>query len=423
MTAAFTSPTSPQTTLTAPAIAQIEQANFRYLLWDIAWFGLALAATSRFLQFYAIRLGASPMELGLLAALPALVLIFATGLSQWWRARFNDSVTAVNGPAIGHRLVFLLPVFAPFFPPEWRVPWVIAAITLPAVAQGVAAAVFLVMMRETLTPAQVTRSFTTRAVAMNITVTVGVLIFGLWLEKVPFPINYQAMFVVAWIASMVSYAYIRRLKSIVPPVRPRGVKLDLRGHLRDQRFQSVALITLVTHAAFFAIFAVIPIQLESGLGATEGFLAIFGVVELLSAAVAAALTARWIVRWGSRNVIVLGMLSTALSALVIALAPDLNWTLLAAMLTGAGWSTATIAVLAYYSERTAPDDMGASVLFHQMLFAAMFVGPLIGSSLVSVGLPVAVTLLLGAGLRLLAAVVTRTGLALFGKQKVTPIYK
>ncbi len=39
------------------------------------WFGLGLAATSRFLSVYAIRLDATPMLLGWMSALPAILAL------------------------------------------------------------------------------------------------------------------------------------------------------------------------------------------------------------------------------------------------------------------------------------------------------------------------------------------------------------
>ena len=37
-----------------------ERANFHHLVMEVAWFGLALATTSRFLSVFAIRLGRDP---------------------------------------------------------------------------------------------------------------------------------------------------------------------------------------------------------------------------------------------------------------------------------------------------------------------------------------------------------------------------
>ena len=104
-----------------------EQSNYTHLVLDIGWFAIALASTSRFLQFYAIRMGADAFSLGLMAALPAIILVFSTSLSAWWRSHFEDSVHAIWLPSMGYRFIFLLPAFTPFFPIEWRVLWLILA--------------------------------------------------------------------------------------------------------------------------------------------------------------------------------------------------------------------------------------------------------------------------------------------------------
>ncbi len=94
----------------------LERSNYQHLVLDIGWFAIALAATSRFMQFYAIRMGADAVALGLMTALPAIILVFSTSLSAWWRSHFNDSVRAIMLPSLGFRFIFLLPAFAPFFP-------------------------------------------------------------------------------------------------------------------------------------------------------------------------------------------------------------------------------------------------------------------------------------------------------------------
>src|SRR5262245_30870976 len=92
----------------------IEQANFSHLAGDIAWFGFASAATGRFLPYFAIHMRATPLEVGLITSLPAVVLFLVNWLSGWWYRRYNNSVSAMLGPSLIHRMAFLLPVFAPF---------------------------------------------------------------------------------------------------------------------------------------------------------------------------------------------------------------------------------------------------------------------------------------------------------------------
>src|SRR5687768_4578574 len=176
----------------------VEQANYHNFVMDVAWYGIALAATTRFIQFYALQMGATPMELGWLASLPALILMFSNAFSLWWRGLFSCSSSAVLLPGLTQRFVFLLPAFAPFFPEHLRSTWIVMSATLPAIGQGVAATMFIVMMRETIHLDHLQTLVTRRTLVMNIAVTVGALMFGLVLEHLPFPTNYQIMFVAAY---------------------------------------------------------------------------------------------------------------------------------------------------------------------------------------------------------------------------------
>lgn len=179
--------------------------------------------------------------------------------------------------------------------------------------------------------------------------------------------------------------------------------------------------TLATYIGFMTIVAVIPLHLEANLGATEGFMAIYGVFELMSAALAASRT-EWLVRrLGNRKVAALGMVGTALAALIFGIAPNMWFTLPAAALSGAAWTFASIAVLGFFADRTDAEDVGAAGIFHQILFAAMFIGPMLGNGLVSLGLPIAGVVVVGFGIRLIAAFITDRGLSLFGQKRIEPI--
>ena len=60
------------------------RASFGYLFWDIAWYGLLGGSTITFLAIYLIRLGADPIQIGMLNAVPAIsTLIFALPAGQF----------------------------------------------------------------------------------------------------------------------------------------------------------------------------------------------------------------------------------------------------------------------------------------------------------------------------------------------------
>ena len=106
-----------------------QQRNFQHLVLEVTWFGLALASTSRFLSVFAIRLGATPAQLGWLTALPFAVLLLSTTLSTRWRRHFSDSIHAIYLPSLAFRFVFLFPALTPLFPSQWQTPWLIFSAT------------------------------------------------------------------------------------------------------------------------------------------------------------------------------------------------------------------------------------------------------------------------------------------------------
>ena len=195
-----------------PQVEISEKANFRHLVGDITWFGLALAATSRFLSVYAIRLGATPIELGLISSLPSLIVLITASLGAWWGRRYRDPVRSLFWPGLGMRFVFLLPALAPFLPIQWQPIWLILAISIPALPQGIAAVTFFVVMRSAIQPEQMTRLLSHRQLGMNLTVAVGAIVFGFWLKTAPFPLNYQVMFLAAFATASVSVPPVSRRK-------------------------------------------------------------------------------------------------------------------------------------------------------------------------------------------------------------------
>ncbi len=382
-----------------------ERANFDHLVADIAWFGLAFAATNRFLSVYAIHLGASPFLQGLIVSLPALVLLLSTGFSGWWRRRFSSTLDALWLPAFGFRLVFLLPAFTPFFPLEFQPVWLVLAVTLPALPQGIAGVIFLILMREAVGDDKMTLLTSRRTLALNITLAVSAVFFGFWLEGMPFPFNYQVMFTAAFGLTLVSQWHVMRVRVISPAEMPRQTRES--NAWRDRRFLTFAGVMAASYTAFFAIIAVTPLYLVKGMGATEGYMAWFGLVELAAGTVASSFIHHLVHRYGNRVVTATSMVGTALAGVIFAIAPDLNAALIGAAVSGAAWTGASVSIFSMFVERTPAGHMTSwTVGFQQVTGMATFVGPLLGSTLANFGVSLIAVLMFGASLRLIAAVVT-----------------
>jgi MFS family permease len=155
------------------------------------------------------------------------------------------------------------------------------------------------------------------------------------------------------------------------------------------------------------IVPIIRLHLVDGMGADEAFMSYFSIAELSSAALVAMQINRIVRRVGNLRVISLGMVGTALAALIIALAPSLYLTLFGAALGGATWTACAICIFGFFSENTPAESVTRySMLFNQVVGLSMFVGPMLGSWLADTSLSLVAVLLIGAGLRLAAGALT-----------------
>ncbi|WP_119068344.1 MFS transporter [Aggregatilinea lenta] len=383
--------------------------NFRHLVLDVAFFGLATPALSRFLSVYAIRLDADAMLLGWLTALPFIFQMFTSSLAGTWRKRYGDSVGAIYWPGMLYRLAFLLPALTPFFPREWQPFWLVISVAVPALPQGIASVLFLVILREGTETKQLSPLMSRRSFFYNITVAVGTVGMGILLEEGPFPLSYQIMYVIAFVLVMVSLLHVNQVRILSPEPVVTTVTSPWRL-LRSPEFQRIAFVAVTSHIAFFTVNALIPLRLVEDLGADEGFMSIFGLFELLAAALIATQSPRIARKIGTRAAIGVGMLGASLAALVLALSTNLYMTLPASALSGASWTLSAINIFNYFCETSPKENLTRySTLYNQIVALALFVAPLAGSKLVNLGMDLTAVLLIGAAMRLVAGLIIPLG--------------
>ncbi|MCA0456442.1 MAG: MFS transporter [Chloroflexi bacterium] len=386
-----------------------EKSNFHHLVMDVVWFGLAISAIDRFREVYAIRLGADTTQLTLLASLPSLVLFVTSSVANRWLKRYASSKDAIKFPGLIFRLAFILPALTAFFPPELRLPWLILSVLLPAIGQGIAAVGFIVMFREAVSGSLVASLHTRRMMVINITVAISGLTMGFWLERAPFPFNYQMVFVVGFILSLISWRHVTKVEPLPELVTPPPAEPTQRVNpWRYPTFQVVAFIIVLCFMTFTSIKPMQSLYMVNVLHADEWFLSLFGLVELASGAFVALFTARVIARFGNRTMIAYGLIGTGIAAFIIASAQSLPITLLSAAIGGSAWTIVNIGQFAYFSEMTPHEHKEPfTTAYHQTVFMATFIGPIIGKLLTTGDLPMVSVLVIGAILRVTAGIMTQ----------------
>jgi MFS family permease len=280
----------------------------------------------------------------------------------------------------------------------------IISVSLPAIPQGIASVTFLGVIRDSIEPSRMTRLLSVRQLALNLTIAFAALTFGVWLEQAPFPLNYQIMFLLAFAFSLVSLWHCTHIRVDVPAAVPVA-STPLTSIWRSRSFQRFAVIAAVVHIAFFTIVPVTPLFLVNRLGADEGYMALFALLELGAGAAASILAPRLNERIGTRPMIALAMVGTAVAALVIALSTNLYVPLIAAVISGACWTAgAGVGLFRLFVDNAPEGEMtGYSTAYNQVVGLSVFIGPMFGSMMANNGVNLILVMAFGAVLRVLAA--------------------
>ncbi len=404
--------------------ANTEEKNFHHLVMDIFWFGMALPATTRFIAVYAIRVGASPLELGWLSALPAVLLFFAALLGIWWQKHYDDAVQAAIVPGFWFRFVFVLPALTPFLPARWQPLWLIFSLALPALPQGISNVIFFVVMREAVSKEMQTRLISRRFLAMNTAIGVSTYAIGWWLSKAPYPFNYQFMFLGAFLASLVSLWHVKQTQSIFTSASARQPFQwsSLRVPLRNQSFRGVMSLAFCLNLAFYMVFPLIPYYLVDGMGADEQYMGLFVLIELVSGAAVSVTVPRLLDRLGNYVALPVGLFGLTAAVIAIGLAPTLTVALIGAALTGMSWTVANIGLYGRFSNHLPTQNMTPyTTVYNQIIAVAVFSGSLLGSSLTNFDIDIVTVLFVGAGFRLLVGVGVSLYPLLKGKRTPTQV--
>ena len=210
-------------------VPEIYRNNFLHLFLDIAWFGVLSGSAINFLNVYATRLGATPLQIGLLSATTAVInLLFAIPAAHWLENRSIGK--AVFWTSIFYRIGFLLWVPLPWLFDAPAQTWALIALALfmgiPLTALGVG---FNVLFA-TAVPGQY-RAYVAgrRNVLLAVTFMLTSLGCGILLDSIVYPLNYQIVFMIGAIGGLMSsyhLFYVRPLKgdsvpeSLASPLQP-----------------------------------------------------------------------------------------------------------------------------------------------------------------------------------------------------------
>ncbi len=391
--------------------------NLRQLYWDVFWFGILAGSTLAFTAVYAARLGASGFQIGLLSAGPAIVNLVCTFPSgRWMEGRSLIKVSFRS--AIWQRLGYVVMIGLPWLVSPKAQVWGLIWITLVmSVAGTILAISFNALFAEVLPPDRRAQAVGRRNILLAISLTLSTFFSGQILDWVSFPQNYQVVFAIGAVTAMLSSHHIGRLRKPthievstplpVPALARQRSANKLASLIRLDLIQGPFGIFMLAYLAFYAFqyfpIPLFPLAYVDRLHMTDGMIGVGTALFYGSMMVASFRLNYFSNRFGHRKLLIVSAALFPVFPLLLGMAQNEVLYFLACLLGGAVNAMLSGALVNRLMDRVPADDRPGHMTIHNM---ALNLGILVGSLLgpISAGLfGLQYSLLIGAGLRLLAA--------------------
>lgn len=289
--------------------------NIRLNNWNGIAATLALNMVTPFTGIFAIKLGASNLQVAMLSSLPALMSLLAMIPGAYLVDRVPRKKTITAWFILASRAFFLVFALTPLLPTGLRATFLVAAVALRNFPDAIANVSWQSFVAGAI-PANVrTEAFAYRQAITGVAGMVSVLVAGWLLDVLVFPSGYQIMFTVGFLVALAEIAFFLGMHETEAPQaggRQVAAVIGLGGRLKAVLGHSNLLRFTVGSVIFhFGWQMAWPLFLRyqvDVLGATNTWMSIFIVTNSLSSVVTYRLWARWAGRVGTRTLLPLAAL-------------------------------------------------------------------------------------------------------------------
>jgi len=394
------------------------RSNFIHLYFDIAWFGVLSGSAINFLNVYATRLGASGAQIGLIAAMSAIVNLFlAIPAGHWIEKRHTGR--AVFWASIVFRFGYLLWIPIPWlFDAQGQI-WAFIVLTflmaIPLTPFGVG---FSALFAEAVPERYRAHVASLRNITFAIAFMTTSFFSGYILENVAFPSGYQIVFGIGALgAAMSSFHlyFVSPLKAEFPaspsapqtdPITqtssPRNIFAALRLDIWSTSFRNVLLGLFAFHFAQYIAVPILPQFNVHVLNLSDDHIGTGTALFYLTMLVGSFQFRNIAHRFGNKKMTGAGVAGMALYPFLLAFSHRL-WQFYAISLIGGFiWALVNGAYANYMLEHIPPNDRPAHLAWYTIILNFAILTSSILGPLAADQISLAPALILIAFLRLLA---------------------
>ncbi len=366
------------------------RSNFTHLYLDIAWFGVLSGTAVNFLMVYATRLGATGLQIGLLAAMAAIVNLFlAIPAGRWIEKRHTGR--AVFWSSVVFRIGYLFWIPLPWlFDAQGQI-WALIILAflmaIPLTPLGVG---FNALFAEAVPDRFRAQVAGTRNVTFAIAYMLTSLIAGTILKNMPFEPGYQVIFAIgAFGAAMSSYHiyHVKPLQEESFPLQsspqpdstpradsPRGIKSALRLDIWRTPFRNVLLALFFFHLAHYLSAPIYPLYNVRVLHLNDNNLGIGTALYYFNVLIGSTQFRRVAHRYGNKKVTGWGVAGMALYPFMLAAAQNVWHFYVLSFLGGFLFAMVNGAYINYMLENIPPDDRPSHLAWYTIILNIAILG-------------------------------------------------
>ncbi len=376
--------------------------NARIMRGDSVAMGIINAATP-FLPVLIARLGGSAFQIGLLTAIPAVAgFVLAIPIGQVLQRRGRVVFWYSAARMLAHTSYAVMALALVLVPRDYIVPAILVVWAVASLPSTIGMVLFPIVMDGAAGPHGRMELMSRRWSYMGITTAITVLVIGQFLDRLPFSLNYEVVFVGFTLAGFVSFYYSRRFRipTVEPPPRVANASIGDRVRaaialIRSQpAFVHYSIRQLVYVAGTRLVLPLFPLYYVHEVGAPDAWIGIIATGQSLALLAGYQFWRRQSRVRGTRILLLVALLVSSLYPAALSLTNEL--VVVAALATLASFFAAGVDLILFDElMRTVPREYGVTFVSIDttLVNMATIVAPLAGATLAGiVGIDVALRL-------------------------------
>lgn len=286
----------------------LEERNAVYLVIEIFWASM-LASAATFIAPFALRLGATNAQIGLLSSIPALMAVLVSIPAGRFLNKKHTRKNWLIASLFLYRASFLIVAFIPLLnlPLKLKGFLVILTIVLFSSLAHFFNVGFIPLLSETVPESKRASVFSARNIVFNLSMSICVFLFGIWLEKSDFPTNYQILYVFGFLCSLLSIYYLMKVNVPDAPIHREETKSVVKNHPKllwesfqrhyqqNPGFSRIVINTFLHGLGVWAAAPLYVLHYVRNLGANEAWLGLNSTISTATTILGFAIW-RWIIR-------------------------------------------------------------------------------------------------------------------------------